>query len=401
LDEGSLGKGCRQLLDTVNLKELFDYILIDEGQDFPLDFFLLAEKVLKVPKKVVVAYDELQTTNNVVIPEFEILFGGTKDRPNIPLDDDCDFVLRKAYRNGIEVLETAISFGFGFYHNIIQMIQKKETWSALGFEVKGELKYQNDIVISRPRENSPNSIMEIYNKIEPVNVFISDSDDGVVLDVAKKIKVLLDVEKVKPTDILVIDVNMNKNNILSSLQFALSEKNIQSHIPGISSDARTFFRDNNITLSTPRNSKGNEVPVVFVVGCENIYTRTSRTEYRKNRNFLFISLTRSMGWVYLYAAGRVKTAFEEEYKKIRHYIPEIHFSYPSEEQEHEFAKIDYVIKSPNADIAKSEIQRFKKALSNYDAELVKTLIDFDPELKRKLEELLNGKAVVSNSKKRY
>ncbi len=127
--QGSFGCLCSELM-SIDLRESFDFILVDEAQDFPLEFFNLVYKVLRAPKKVVIAYDELQTTNDVHIPDFEELFGETNSTPNVILEQRYDYILKKSYRNTLDALITAFAFGFGFYDEITQIIQDAATWQA-------------------------------------------------------------------------------------------------------------------------------------------------------------------------------------------------------------------------------------------------------------------------------
>lgn len=389
LRQGTLADHCKELLESNMLKEIYDFVLIDEAQDFPLEFFLLVQRVAKFPKKVVVAYDELQTTNDIVIPEFEELFGETDGKPNIILEPQHDYILKKSYRNTLEVLITAFAFGFGFYKDLTQIIQDKTTWEALGFETDSVLEPGNRVTVHRPAKNSPNSVTSIYSKEMPVQHFILDNDETVALEASKKIKHLIVEENVKPTDILVIDIKMNKSNMLNKIQGYLMEEEIESHIPGVVTDAREFFQDDKVTLSTPRNAKGNEVPIVFVVGCEDIYSKLDMSHKRQSRNFMFISITRSKGWVYLYASGRVKTVFQKEFRDIEKNCPEMIFEYPSEETINTLAKIDFLTKNPKAKSYDSSIMaKIKQALASGDGEILKQLIELDPSLKDSLKALL-------------
>lgn len=390
LRQGDLVSNCKELLDRTDLRPLFDFILIDEAQDFPLEFFLLVERMARAPKKVVIAYDELQTTNDIHIPEFEELFGSTGGTPNITLEPQHDYILKKSYRNTLDVLLTAFSFGFGFYHNITQIIQDTTTWEALGFECKSELIPGNEVVIHRPKQNSPNSISDFYPEEKPVSFQIYVSQEEQSLDIAKKIQKLMREQKVRATDIMVIDIKMNKYKVLNDIQYYLQSMEISSHIPGVVSDSRDFYVDGYVTLTTPRNAKGNEVPVVFVIGCEDIYDKASRGAQRQARNFMFISITRSKGWAFLSAVGRVKTAFSDEYKKIQKNLPNMKFLYPSEDVIKELAKIDFLTNNPTAIQLDDNITRIKRAMSSGKEELLKQLLDLDPEFKSSLQKLLEG-----------
>lgn len=109
------GKVCEKLLNK-SLKQEYDFILIDEAQDMPVEFFKLVEKITKDPKRIIIAYDELQTTSNIKLPEFEELFGiDVQGNPKVPLKSENDYILKISYRNHRDVLMTAFAFGFGFY----------------------------------------------------------------------------------------------------------------------------------------------------------------------------------------------------------------------------------------------------------------------------------------------
>ncbi len=388
LRQGDLAANCKELLEYPHLHPVFDCVLVDEAQDFPLEFFLLIERVTTTPKKIVIAYDELQTTNDIHIPEFEQLFGSTNGKPNVVLEPKYDYILKKSYRNTLEVLLTAFSFGFGFYHNITQIIQDNTTWEALGFECASKLSPGNEITIHRPAENSPNSIIQFFPEVKPINYKIYQSLEEQSSEIANKIHTLITDQHVKPTDILVIDIQKNKNKVLNDIQFRLQSLGIDSHIPGVVTDARDFFVDNHVTLSTPRNAKGNEVPIVFVVGCEDIYSKYSTSAERQARNFMFISITRSKGWVYLSAVGRVKGVFSDEIRKIQKNLPDMKFIYPSDEKIKELAKIDFLTNNPNARILDDNMSALKKAISSGNEELIKQLFDLDPDLKSSLMKIL-------------
>ena len=380
-------KNCRELLDY-NLTQIFDCVLIDEAQDFPLEFFQLAYKVTREPKKIVIAYDELQTTNNIKIPSFEQLFGSSNDAPNVRLEAEFDYILKKSYRNTLETLITAFAFGFGFYDETTQIIQEKATWEALGFKTDSTMTAGSMVVVNRPRDNSPNSVLNYWKERKPVEINLSETHDENYIYIASQIKQLILTQGVKPTDILVIDIAMNKTRNLLLLQAQLQDVGIQSYLPGVYSDARDFYQEGYVTLSTPRNAKGNEVPIVFVLGCEEIYAKNTMFEKRKARNFMFISITRSKGWVYLCAVGRVKGRFTNEYKKISDNIPNLVFTYPDDNQIKLMAKIDFLSDNPKARDIDQSLVTLKKAIDTGDSEVIKQLLELDPGMKNILRSLL-------------
>lgn len=117
---------------------------------------------------------------------------------------------------------------------------------------------------------------------------------------------------------------------------------------------------------------------MFVIGCEDIYEKNSISSQRQARNFMFISMTRSKGWVYLYATGRVKTRFQDELREITKNIPSISFIYPNPDKINEISKINYLIDNPLAKQLDNDISKFKKVLGNANTDTIKALLELDP-----------------------
>ena len=71
---------CQEALDLVKTpKAAYDAILIDEAQDFPSQFLRLCHSFLRPPKRLVYAYDELQSLTNISLSPPEELFGSAAD----------------------------------------------------------------------------------------------------------------------------------------------------------------------------------------------------------------------------------------------------------------------------------------------------------------------------------
>jgi superfamily I DNA and RNA helicase len=106
---------CKILLNNANLGSLYDYIFVDEGQDFPASFIRLCVKIARNQSAVWV-YDDLQTIFQPHAPTPEEVFG-TDDKGNPLVELNLDTVLYKCYRNPREVLVSAHALGFGIYGN--------------------------------------------------------------------------------------------------------------------------------------------------------------------------------------------------------------------------------------------------------------------------------------------
>jgi type III restriction/modification enzyme restriction subunit len=96
---------CQHALET-KIRPLYDYVLVDEAQDFPVEFFRILYQLALPPDRAVCwAYDELQSLSNVEMPKTEGLFGtDAEGYPLVTLDGeypgpmDKDYVLHKSYR---------------------------------------------------------------------------------------------------------------------------------------------------------------------------------------------------------------------------------------------------------------------------------------------------------------
>ena len=142
-------------------------MLIDEGQDFPDGFYELCfflAKGTRDKKKIVWAYDELQDIFDVKVRTPEKQFGKDTDgHPRISLQralpenaETNDFVLPKCYRNQTNVLVLAHAIGFGLYGQPVQMLQDRNHWEDVGYEVvSSEMNVGKPIVIRRQDKNSP------------------------------------------------------------------------------------------------------------------------------------------------------------------------------------------------------------------------------------------------------
>ncbi len=65
---------CKNFLkESTHLIPMYDYVLIDEGQDFPSSFLRIAKGVTK-GGKIIWAYDALQNIFNVKAPRAEEIF---------------------------------------------------------------------------------------------------------------------------------------------------------------------------------------------------------------------------------------------------------------------------------------------------------------------------------------
>lgn len=150
----------------------YDYIIMDEAQDFPASFYQMCRSIVK-EDHLIWGYDELQNIFNVKIQNTKETFKNAFDLKGVDLEEReangyeiNDIVLQKSYCNVKEILVTAISLGFGIYNNqMVQSLENNEHWQDFGFEVLlGDCTKEEDVIIYRPNINSPLAIPEGMSK---------------------------------------------------------------------------------------------------------------------------------------------------------------------------------------------------------------------------------------------
>lgn len=322
---------CADLLKRVTIKPKYDMVLVDEAQDLPDVFFrLLYERTIgeRDSKRIIWAYDELQSIFSPKMRSARELFGVAPDgTSNVDLDRakafhglagyvDNDLILKKCYRNPLDVLVCSHALGLGIYGpQIVQMLQNKEHWEDLGYEVKqGDFTVGSEMVIFRPQKNSPLAM----NELEPQNEVVrwhlaatfSDELDWIVSETKK----LLD-GGLQPEEILVICLDdRNVKNYFSSLSGRFSDAGISTN-DLLSNPFSTpqFLDEGHITLSTVHRAKGNEAPAVIVCGTDAVGLDLNR---RRSRNKLFTAFTRTKGWLRVSGLEHARPLFLELEKAL-------------------------------------------------------------------------------------
>lgn len=326
------------------IKQKYDYILIDEAQDLPNEFFQLCYKLAKgdigSEKNIVWGYDELQSIFNVYQRTPEELFGQDENgKARIDLNEfsstlsfgqSNDLVLYKCYRNPLEVLVTAHALGFAIYANKpVQMLENKEHWEDVGYYIENdtELVVGNKVRIGRKRECSPLSIYEHQSVNDIIQHYKAENVDDECDWIASRI-VEAKNEGIKPHDILVICLDdRNAKMYFSKLSLLLVKNGIRSNnILASSSSAPPFMLDEMVTLSTVHRAKGNEAAMVFAIGIDGLFVER---ELRSGRNKIFTAFTRTKAWLRVTGIGERAEAFFDEIDKSISKSPFLDFEVPN------------------------------------------------------------------------
>lgn len=317
---------CKTLLNSPKIDPIYDYIFIDEGQDFPESFIKLCLRLCN-KGRIVWAYDELQTIFQAKTPGIESVLEGT---PYKGLEEDI--ILFKCYRNPREVLVTAHAIGFGIYGDkIVQMLDEKDYWNDIGYKiVKGDFKEGEQIIIERPVENSLETISNHFKKEEIVKFQAYKEYSEEVRQCARNI--LDDIRQgLLPDDILVVVVDdRNAKLYLDDIQKLLAHLNIKSNnIHADKFSIKDFSIEGHVTLSTIHKAKGNEAYSVHVLGIDSLYSLEPTI---RERNLMFTAITRTKGWVSISGIGNAAAKWTTELQKALDKSPNIEFNYPSRKE---------------------------------------------------------------------
>lgn len=246
-------------------KFAFDYILIDERQDFPEIFFDLCEKIAR--NKVYIAGDIFQNIfENAKVDELEV-----------------DVILNRCYRTDPRTLMFSHAIGMGLFE-----IQKynwltDEEWKAIGYSISrnaGEISFSREPIRrfeELETDNFQSMIIEKYVNKEQVTAIIK--------------KIIIENPSVAPNDIAIIFLDNGKYvyDLIDEISFEI--------IDTIGWEINRAFStktqiDNAIFITNKNNVKGLEFPFVICV--------TSKIQNDPGyRNTLYTMLTRSFIQSYL------------------------------------------------------------------------------------------------------
>ena len=248
-------------------KYAFDYILIDERQDFPKVFFELCEKITR--KRVYIAGDIFQDIfENTTETELEV-----------------DIILNKCYRTDPRTLMFAHSIGLGLFEKKKFNWFEDPYWEAIGYKMQRN--ENREIILSR----EPIRRFENLNTEDIQSTIIENSTyTDRVIKIIENIKE--NNPSVKPDDIAIIILDDNSNETyryIDKLCFAIQDKLKWDVNRAIETKSKA---KNALYITNPNNVKGLEFPFVLCI------THTIKKTY-KYRNVLYTMLTRSFIQSYL------------------------------------------------------------------------------------------------------
>jgi superfamily I DNA and RNA helicase len=257
---------CRRALDNIlkieNFSPCFDYILIDESQDFTESFFKLCEKATK--NTVYIAGDIFQN-----VFDEQIVSNVTPD-----------FLLNKCYRTDSKTLMFAHAIGMGLFERKLRWLTDEE-WEACGYLINKENGFYN---LSR----KPLRRFEDLNEkdIESIKLISSEQEQYVsdVLNILEEI--VNNNPTVTPDDIGIIFLeNINTNYQLTNKLEMLINRKFGWNV-NIGYETKTKLK-NTLFISNRNNVKGLEFPFVICI------TQSNLRRDLQQRNSIYMMLTRS------------------------------------------------------------------------------------------------------------
>ncbi|MDF2800680.1 MAG: helicase [Anaerocolumna sp.] len=368
---------CNKLLKEVgHYEKLFDCILIDEAQDFPIPFFQLCLKNLDVNKRLVYAYDELQKLNEEAMHSPSKIFG---------CDIAIDTPLKVSYRNQSSVIVTAHAIGMGIYRDLehqneklVQIPDSNDIWEVIGYKCDDEIQEHHEIKLYRTKETSPDYLNADTKSL--VKLVKCDPNPDQYLQLIQLIMDDVNNHKIPAKEIMIIDMEtFNYKNNYGLLKYAISQfeeaNNIRVHLAGTLSP-EDFSRSDSIVYSSILRAKGNETYVVYIVNSQECMTTLTSI---KNRNELFTAITRSKGWVNILGYGDQMEKLIQEFKQVEAAKYSLYFkSYPSDAEKK-------LIRRTSVDLRKDDvvaIDNMEKLLANLSVEQFNEIMKKFSELKK-------------------
>lgn len=349
LSAGAFEGVCKELLADLpsSPAQPFDAVLVDEAQDFGAKFFRMVFKSVKAPKRLVWAYDDLQSLKETGVPSLVDLFGtDSQGKPLVQLANEegkpqQDIILPVCYRNTPWALSIAHATGFGIYRTggMIQCFDNSEFWSEIGYRVEsGSLTEGEDVTLKRREDSTPSFFGRLLAPDDAVQYHSFDNDEAEASWVADQIATNLREDELDPSDIVVIFANpVTVDRASGPLRAMLRKQGIEAHVAGVTRSADEFFIPDSVALSGIYRAKGNEAAMIYVMGSQ--YCFGSWGSLIRNRNILFTAITRSRAWVRITGVGPLFGKLGDEIREVLTRDFRLSFRVPSEEERRRMRQI--------------------------------------------------------------
>lgn len=383
-----------------NSFEEYDAILVDEAQDLPASFLRICYEVLKEPKRLVYAYDELQSLKQLSLPPPEEIFGTNElGQPNVIMASPSqDITLAVCYRNSKPVLTTAHALGFGIYRKenprtktgLVQMFEDRGLWNEVGYVVEsGTLNDNENVVLTRTEKTSP-SFLEDGLSLDDMIIFKrfendEDQDAWLVNEIQKN----LAEDELRPDDIIVINPDpISTRAKTTNVRAKLVEMGINAHLVGVDTSPDVFFStaQSSIAFTGVYRAKGNEAAMVYIINAQDCYD--SQMQLSTVRNQLFTSITRSKAWVRVLGVGESMDMLIDEFNKVKGNGYKLNFKYPNAETRQKIK----IVNRDKSWASYKQISTIEKSIGGVIEAIASGAIhkeDLSPDLREKLKDIIS------------
>ena len=278
---------CKTAVEELKARDriepLFDYILIDESQDFPQDFFELCEIVTR--QIVYIAGD---------------IFQDIYDR-TIDQSVQSDYLLNKCYRTDPKTLMFAHAVGMGLYETPVIRWLEDEDWSSCGYQIN---RSEDAVTLSRaPLRRFEDLDMSGIQNIKVLGY----EDEGVKQEIYKIIDSIRETHRtVQAGDIAIVFLESSKGNytLADELSLGIPARYNWKAVKGYETKASS---SNEVFISNRNNIKGLEFPFVICI------VRSRITDNVFSRNTVYMMLTRSFITSY-FLINNSNVGFIEKYQ---------------------------------------------------------------------------------------
>ena len=330
----ALAEACVELLENRTIIPLFDAVLVDEAQDLISNnwqyrnkqpFFWLVYQSLRPvnvlqpeQRRLIWAYDELQSLNSIKIPEPGEMFGeklghlatGKYDR-----EINKTEILSRCYRTPHLVIFIAHGIGMGWLRKkgLITGSPNSEEWSALGYKIVENERRDKIINPTEGEYNSPNILSDISSeKAIAFKNFVSRIQELTAL--AQSISQNLVQDSLQPDReilIIVLGAYYDTLPLIEQTAVFLINRGINIYLPSQGTfncldtpieqrDYNRFWYPGAVTISDIYRAKGQEADMVYLIGLDRIAVNESNLYLR---NQLVVALTRTRAWVKISGIG--------------------------------------------------------------------------------------------------
>ena len=347
----SFGSVCDSAMEELKrenfFEPLYDIVLIDDAQDLPASFLQLACMASRNPKRVVWAYDELQSLDGPFDLRLETplpreaheskdaaLFDRTAPSPQE------NMFLGVCYRCTPWALTAAHALGCGIYRDctdeeetsIVQIYDHPDNWRKMGYDAASDtMDYGKGVSLTRRELQRGFDVPEQLIGPDDAIAFRSFENPGDQAEwMAESIGRDIRQSKLKPHDILIVlpEVWITSPEYLSILS-SLHDQGIRSHLVGVTTNRDPVVRCGSVAISNVFRAKESEVPMVYFA---NVHECLGSLQLLRRRNRLFTGITRSNGRVRICGIGDDCRLMQTEFKKVVENDFSLSFRYPTREQ---------------------------------------------------------------------